>query len=303
MIEGMMVILMTILGLLFGSFAGAQVWRLRARQLVADEREGDEVDSGEIRRLKPLIGKTSEDRSRCLSCGHKLAWYDLVPLGSWLSTGGRCRYCKKPIGYFEPLMEIGFAVFFAVSYLVFLPTLDTGMGLIRFAVWLIAGVLMGILLAYDAKWFLLPEKLNLTLAGTGLIFAGFSYMMLGLHVADIWPTVGAVCIMSGIYLVLFIISSGRWIGFGDVLLGIGLGLLLIRWDYALLALFLANLLGLLVVLPGMIMRKVNGKTHIPFGPFLITATCIVVMWGEVILHAIGTVLEQFLTPLVYSLMV
>lgn len=299
----MMVILMATLGLLLGSFAGAQVWRLRARQLREDKAEGDEVDATEFRRLKPLLGKTSQDRSRCLSCGHQLAWYDLIPLASWVSTGGKCRYCKELIGYFEPLMELGFALFFVVSYLTFLPTFDSPLGIARLVVWLTAGVLMGILLAYDAKWFLLPEKLNLALAGTGIVFAIISYSLLDLDPSDLWSIFGAVGIMSGIYLVIFVVSSGRWIGFGDVLLGIGLGLVLMRWDYALLALFLANLLGLLAVLPGMIMRKVTGKTHIPFGPFLIIATCIVVLWGGVILRGIGAGLEQVLTPLVYALMV
>ena len=298
-----MVILMATLGLLLGSFAGAQVWRLRARHLREDKAEGEEVDATEFRRLKPLLGKTSEDRSRCLSCGHQLAWYDLVPLVSWISTSGKCRYCKHPIGYFEPLMELGFALFFVVSYLTFLPTLDSQLGIGRFVAWLAAGVLMGVLLAYDAKWFLLPEKLNLSLAGVAFIFAILSYVLFGLQVQDLWSTAGAIGIMSGIYLVIFIVSSGRWIGFGDVVLGVGLGLLLMRWDYALLALFVANLLGLVAVLPGMVMHKVSGKTHIPFGPFLIVAAFLVVLWGDVILEGIGAGLEQILTPFVYSLMV
>src|SRR6476661_6297359 len=103
----------TVIGLVMGSFAGAQVWRLRARQLVEDSSNGESVDSHELKRLRPLTGrKTSEDRSQCLSCGHTLAWYDLVPLASWASTQGKCRYCKKPIGKFEPFIEIGTALIF-----------------------------------------------------------------------------------------------------------------------------------------------------------------------------------------------
>src|SRR6478609_4310093 len=95
-------VILGVFGLLFGSFAGASVWRLRAWQLVADKKAGDEdVDEAELKQLKPLTKATFRtDRSRCLHCGHELAWYDLLPLASWLSTGGKCRYCRKPIGYF-----------------------------------------------------------------------------------------------------------------------------------------------------------------------------------------------------------
>src|SRR3954468_7466811 len=83
-----------ILGLCLGSFAGATVWRLRARQLVEDKAEGEKVDGKEYKKLLPLTQTTTAtDRSRCLHCGHTLAWYDLLPLVSWVSTKGRCRYC------------------------------------------------------------------------------------------------------------------------------------------------------------------------------------------------------------------
>ena len=104
-----------VFGLVLGSFAGAQVWRLRARQLVADKKAGESYDKAEYKKLSPLLkGKKQQDRSRCLSCGHQLGLRDLIPLISWLSTRGRCRYCDKRIGYFEPLMELSLAVAFMV---------------------------------------------------------------------------------------------------------------------------------------------------------------------------------------------
>ena len=62
-----MLILIGILGAAFGSFAGAQVWRLRARQLVEDKKAGEKVSAKEFKKLSPLIKKTSKDRSRCLT--------------------------------------------------------------------------------------------------------------------------------------------------------------------------------------------------------------------------------------------
>lgn len=103
-------VVLGVLGLIFGSSQGATVWRLRARQLREDKRDGEPYDKKEYARLIPLTKPSlTDDCSRCLDCGHELAWYDLVPLVSWLATGGKCRYCRKPIGAFEPLMETGTA--------------------------------------------------------------------------------------------------------------------------------------------------------------------------------------------------
>ena len=289
-------------GAIFGSFAGAQVWRLRARQLREDKQEGEKIDAREYKRLSPLIVKASQDRSRCLSCGHTLVWYDLVPVISWVSTGGKCRYCKKPIGWFELFMEVGFAVFFVLSYISFAPELGTLLGMARLAIWLAAGVLMGILLAYDAKWFLLPEKINITLGIFGAIFAALTLAGQGISGSALLSLVGSLAIMSGLYLVIYVISRGAWIGFGDVILGIGLGFLLIDWEKAFLALFLANLLGLIAVAPAYIQRKVTGKTHIPFGPFLIVATILVVLYGDVMMSTASTIIERLTSLVLYPLM-
>ena len=78
-----------ILGAVMGSFIGAQVWRVRARQLVEDKQAGEPVDTLELRRLKPLLKPLKDDRSQCLSCGHELRQYDLLQVVSWLAKIGR----------------------------------------------------------------------------------------------------------------------------------------------------------------------------------------------------------------------
>ena len=77
-------VLAGVLGAILGSFVGAQIWRLRARQLTEDKKAGERVDRKELKKLSPLIKKVSKDRSRCLSCGHELALYDLIPVFSWV---------------------------------------------------------------------------------------------------------------------------------------------------------------------------------------------------------------------------
>ena len=91
---------LTLVGLCLGSFAGASVWRLRARQLLNDNANGDidKTEKKELKRLNKLVKKSVfNDRSQCLNCQYQLRWFDMLPLISWLSLKGRCRKCRKPI--------------------------------------------------------------------------------------------------------------------------------------------------------------------------------------------------------------
>ena len=86
-----------IFGAAFGSFACCQVWRIRK--------------------------KDKAKWSHCMHCKYQLQWYDNIPIISWLSLGGKCRKCKKKIGYAEILAEVGLAVAFVLSF-VFWPNQD-----------------------------------------------------------------------------------------------------------------------------------------------------------------------------------
>ena len=272
-------LLAVVLGLLMGSFAGATVWRLRARQLKEDKAAGEEVDAKELKRLLPLTkASLKNDRSRCLACGHTLRWYDLLPLVSWLSTRGKCRYCNVAIGRFEPIMElltaalfVGFYYYWTVSY-----PLSTWPVLLVGAVCI---VLMVILLAYDAKWFLLPDRIMYILIAIAACVAVWNIVTSLDPLITLWSTLGAVLILSGLYLLLWTWSHGAWVGFGDVKLGLALGLLLSDWQLAFLTLFLANLIGIVAILPGLVSKKISRKTHVPFGPFLITGFFIALFFG------------------------
>jgi len=268
-------------GLIFGSFAAATVWRLRARQLQDDKNVKEPYDKDEYKRLKPLMSRSvRQDHSQCLECGHQLKWYDLIPLVSWLSLKGRCRRCRHSIGLFEPLMEIGLASAFVVSFLFWPFALETPLAIAQFGVWLASLVALTVLVAYDAKWFLLPDKITFTVVGLGLVWLVLRIIEQG----EVWPallsTVGAVGALGGLYLVLYLVSRGRWIGFGDVKLGLALGLLLGDWALALVALFTANLLGTLIVLPLLAAGKLKRDSHVPFGPLLIVGTLLAFLFGS-----------------------
>lgn len=262
-------------GLCLGSFAGASLWRLRARHLVEDKQSGDEYDHDEYKRLKKLTTTSlARDRSQCLHCSYTLKWYDLLPLVSWLSLRGKCRNCHKPIGLLEPLIELGVAAYFVLSFALWPYPLETGLEIARLIIWLLAGVGLAILFAYDKKWFLLPDKVNFAIVGLGIINAVIVVLQTDDMLSALATIGGSITILSGIYWVLYMSSRGKWIGFGDIKLGLGLALLLADFRLAFIAIFAANLVGCLIVIPALLAGKLKRNTHVPFGPLLIVGAVI-----------------------------
>lgn len=278
--DAVMIIGLAIIGAAFGSFAGAQVWRLRARQLAEDKKAGEKFDLKEYERLSPLMERRlSADRSIDLDTGKKLPWYDLIPVLSWILLRGKSRFSGKPIGWFELLIELSLAAFFVMSYIFWPYGFDNWVGITQFMLWLASGVGMAILFAYDAKWFLLPNRVTLFVAIVGLLLATLATITS----LDPWATLRGiglgVLILSGLYFLLFVASRGKWIGFGDVKLGLGLALSLADWRLAAIALFSANLVGSLIVIPGMMVGKIKRHARIPFGPLLIVGWLIAGLFG------------------------
>lgn len=275
---------LVLFGLCLGSFAGASVWRLRARQLEEDKAAGEEVDAREYKQLKHLhrINK-AKDSSRCLHCGHALAWYDLLPLVSWLSLRGKCRYCRASIGRFEPLMELGVAAFFVLSFIFWPFELVAPLEIAQFVVWLLAGVGLAILFVYDLKWFLLPNVVMFSVIGLSAASASLVLLQAPDIIGTLINILTSIFILSGVYLLIYIVSKGQWIGFGDIKLGLALALLLADWRLAFLALFAANLIGCLIVIPGMVAGKITRTTRIPFGPLLIVGMMVSFFAGRLII--------------------
>ncbi len=277
-------VLFVLLGLFFGSFVGATVWRLRVRQLRSDEAEGEKInrkDKSEVSKIKKQ--SIFNDRSVCLHCGHRLKWYDLIPLASWLYLNGRCRYCKKPIGSFEPLVELVMAAFFLVSYLCWPTPLDSALDITRLVIWLVAGVGLAILFVYDARWFLLPNAIVFPLIGLGVVNAVVVLAENNFAVSEFMSILYGCAVLGGLYYLIYVVSKHQWIGFGDVKLGFALALLLADWQLAVLALFLANVIGTIIFLPLMAAKKIKRNTHIPFGPLLIGGWFVAGIFGARIL--------------------
>lgn len=275
-IKLMIIIYLVAIGLILGSFVNALVWRFHAQAELAEK--GHKKGQPTAEELSMVKG-----RSMCSKCHHELAPKDLVPLFSWLYLRGKCRYCKKPIED-TPLVELLLPVFFAASY-IFWPVELSGLGLYQFIFWLIFLVGFAALTIYDLRWFLLPDRIVFPLIGlAGLQLIGhLVFFDGGLDVAldALW----GVLIASGVFYILHTVSNGRWIGGGDVTLGIIIGVLVGGPVAAMLVLFIASLLGTIVALPAIITRKAGRSTQIPFGPYLMAATVIVVLWGDGLVDA------------------
>lgn len=274
-------VMLALFGAAFGSFAGATVWRLRAQQLQEDKAAGEKVDSKEYKRLKPLMDESFlKSRSMCLDTGKTLPWYDLIPVVSWLALKGKSRFSGKPIGKFELVIELAMLAFFVSSFALWPQALDTWQSIALFVLWLASGVGLGILFAYDTRWFLLPDKVVYPLIVLGAVMAAIRITEatdIGGAVLDV---LGAVLILGGLYFVLHIVSGGRWVGFGDVKLGLFMGLALGTWPLALMALFLANFVGCLYVIPAMLFGKLTRNMRVPFGPFLILGFVLSGLFGQ-----------------------
>lgn len=170
--------------------------------------------------------------------------------------------------------------FFVVSFVYWPHALSSWIEIAQFLLWLIGGFGLSVLLAYDAKWFLLPNKVVFPLIGIAAASAVLTLLNSSDVVVTLYGIATSCLILSGVYYLLYVVSKGEWIGFGDIKLGLVLALLLADWRLAFLTLFLANVIGCLVVIPGMLSKKLTRKSHVPFGPMLIVAWAVAGLFGE-----------------------
>jgi prepilin signal peptidase PulO-like enzyme (type II secretory pathway) len=175
--------------------------------------------------------------------------------------------------------------FFILSYAFWPYSLTDNLEVARFIIWIISGVCLAVLASYDARWFLLPDKVNYVLIGLGVISSGLALLGSSDILGTVESIIGSVVILSGVYLVLYLISQGRWIGFGDIKLGLGLALLLVDWQLAFVALFAANVIGTLIVIPPIITGKLKRNQHVPFGPLLIAGVIVAQLAGSYLISA------------------
>lgn len=221
-------------------------------------------------------------RSECDRCHHQLSFLDMVPVLGWLMVGGKCRYCRKPLPKHYPLIEIATAALFVMSYFAW-PYGFEAAGVVRFSMWLVMLVGFMALIVYDLRWMILPNKIVYPLIILAIIEVFTRAVFLGGGANAVRDAVLGIVAAGGLFFVIFQVSKGKWIGGGDVKLGILIGLLVGGPLKALLVIFVASVLGTIVAIPMMITGKLKRNSRLPFGPFLIMGTIVVMLYGQAIL--------------------
>jgi prepilin signal peptidase PulO-like enzyme (type II secretory pathway) len=267
----MIILVLIVVGLCFGSLVNAVVWRLHEQHKTNNQ-------------LKPNVNlSVITGRSVCVNCYHLLSPIDLIPVVSWIALRGKCRYCKKAISWQYPIVELITMIALVTSYLYWPLSFNTR-GMIDFAFWAIIIILFMVLAVYDFRWMILPNKLVylLIIMAVGLLIVNILYSVTrGMLMID---TLWGVGILAGLFYLLFIVSKGRWIGGGDVKLAVALGILAGGPVSTFFILFLASLLGTLYAAPSLVSGKMKRRSTIPFGPFLMLATFITFLFGASIIH-------------------
>jgi len=219
-------------------------------------------------------------RSYCPSCKHILSWQDLIPIFSYLSLRGRCRYCNKNISIQYPLMEISTALMFLMIFSSQLPILGF-QSFVNLLYLFAIGSLSIIIFLYDLKHFIIPDSAVFSAIGIVLIFR--IQELIFEPASGIQSYIFAALATGAFFLFIYLVSSGKWLGFGDVKLSLLIGLFL-GWPLVIPAVFFSFCIGAIIGIIMIVLKKKNLKSEIPFGPFLIMGMYISFFWGEKIIN-------------------
>jgi prepilin signal peptidase PulO-like enzyme (type II secretory pathway) len=234
-----------VIGLAFGSFASVIIHRLHTRE------------KGIFR-----------GRSKCPYCANELAARDLIPVVSYLINKFKCRFCRKPIAFRYPLLELTMGGFFLLTAWM------TGVTDFYEPVFYLLVTFVFVLLSfYDFLFKEIPDEVSLS-----AFFAFAAYMLISgaMSVFDLAIGVAIPVLFFG---VLHFGSRGRWLGGGDIRIGAVMGVLL-GYPMILTGLFFGYLVGAVFSLTGLALGQFNRKTQIPFAPFLLFGTYIAIFWGQ-----------------------
>ncbi len=261
--------LVFVLGLIIGSFLNCVIYRLRIKRTFW------------------------RGRSFCPACRHQLAWYDNIPLLSFLLLKGRCRYCGNKISWQYFIVEISTAIIFVAVFVVHFGLRDfydwssfnTLNLLILLRDWLFAGILI-LIFVYDLRYYLILDKVSLPAIAVALMLNLAVALVAGqpmMFFSILGHYLLSALLAGGFFLLQFIVSHGKWIGGGDIRLGFLMGVML-GWPYILVALTLGYILGSLVGIALIVAGKKRINSAVPLGTFLSFTTLVTLLWGPQIIN-------------------
>ncbi len=218
-------------------------------------------------------------RSMCFACGKTLAWYELVPVVSFLLQRGRCSKCQVRLSWQYPLVEMLSGVMFVAVFLLNKPILESVYLLTVFSTLLVIAV-------YDLRHQIIPDGLAALFAGLSLVWFVSTIGERALHFPYFWTLIAGPMLFFPFW-ALWFVSKGCWLGLGDGKLALGIGwflgatlgasaVMLAFWIGAAWALTLMAFQRLTLNFRG---AKLSLQSEIPFGPFLILGVVIVYFTG------------------------
>ena len=260
------------IGLSVGSFLNVVAWRLpiiMERDWKRECHQFLELGEPDFDAYTEKLGLAAP-ASSCPACGHKIRFWENIPLLSYVLLRGKCSACKSAISIQYPLVEL------ATGLLSLAVAWRFGPGLQTLAMLACTWVLIALTLI-DLKKQLLPDSLTLPLLWGGLLVA-----LPGLFVDLRSSVIGAMAgylLLWSVYWLFKLVTGKEGMGYGDFKLLAALG----AWGgYSLLPqiVLLSSLVGAVLGIAMIALRRHQGGQPMPFGPYLAIAGWIALMWGE-----------------------
>ena len=224
--------------------------------------------------------------SHCMKCRKVLAWFDNIPILSFLFLKGRCRQCHKKISWQYPIVEAMTALTFTGFYVYFGLT-------VQGAVYLVLTLALLVQSVIDFRYQIIPDGITLPGIVVGVLLSGF---FPSLHGQSVW-WMGLKASLIGLFLgggFLYALGTiAEWIlkkeamGGGDVKLLAMIGSLL-GWHGVLWTLFLSSLLGAVI---GLYFKLKTGEEKIPFGPYIAMGAVSYLFFGPTVFNAYFDILK------------
>lgn len=232
-----------LVGLTFGSFLNVVIYRIPRSESIAFPA------------------------SHCPNCGHALVAWENVPVVSWFALRGRCRSCRAPISSRYPLVELLTAALFGLCVLEF------GLSLAALSAALLSAFVV-VTVFVDIDHLLILDVLTVPAAVAGLALAVASGRTI--------PALEGAALGAALFGVIYLATRGAGLGLGDVKLAACLGIYL-GWPAAIAAFASSFVIGAILAIPVLAMRKRRGRDVLPFGPFLVIGALILTFAPNLVL--------------------
>ncbi len=235
--------------------------------------------------LRFNTGKGIDGRSGCFSCAKTLHWYELIPVASYLFQNGKCRGCKSSISAQYILVELATGALFAlIAARVLLPISEmySVASIINLFISFTAASLLMVIFVYDLRHKIIPDIFSygfafLALMRLVLYYQGYLFTFPGMLDLLAGPLIALP------FALIWLVSRGAWMGFGDAKLALGIGWFL-GLAGAISAMCLAFWIGAVVSVGILLLQSRAKKSEVPFAPFLIVGLLVVYFFPMDLFH-------------------